>query len=131
LPLLYYWRRDNYYRDLDFGAGYNLNQNNPILHSIEVGDSLWALSKNKKNNYALAAHLIVKAKTFNPPNFRYGRFRLWGDLKLSRYFNIENQPNVEYLIRKLSCKTDASILGRAFQGNAAVRKINIEDSRFY
>jgi hypothetical protein len=127
MPLLYYWRRDNYYRDLDFGAGFNLNQNNRLLHEIDIGDSLWAFTKNKKNNYVLAAQLIIKAKTFNPPNFRYGRFRIWGDLKLSKYFSIENQPNLEYLLRNLSIKADASRLGRAYQGLAAVRRLSPED----
>jgi hypothetical protein len=30
MPLLYYWRGDNYRRDLDMGAGYHLNQANPV-----------------------------------------------------------------------------------------------------
>lgn len=127
MPLLYYWRRDNYYRDLDFGASYNLNQNNRLLHETEIGDSLWAFTKNKNNNYVLAAQLVVKAKTFNPKNFRYGKYRIWGDLRLSKYFHIENQPNLEHLIRTLSIKAKASILGRAFQGLAAVRQLSIRD----
>lgn len=127
MPILYYWRKDNYYRDLDFGASFNLNQSNPLLHSIELGDSLWAFTKNKKNNYALAAQLIIKAKTYNPPNFRYGRYRIWGDLLYSKYFNIERQLNMEHIIRGLSCKTDAQILGRAFQGHSAVRLLTIRD----
>lgn len=32
MPLLYYWRGDNYRRDLDLGAGYHLNQGTPRLH---------------------------------------------------------------------------------------------------
>jgi len=127
MPLLYYWRRDNYYRDLDFGASFNLNQNNNLLHETEIGDCLWALTKNMNNNYVLAAQLIIKAKTLNPTNFRYGRYRVWGDLKFSKYFYIENQPNLESIIRNLSIKTNASILGRAFQGLAAVRKLSNED----
>jgi hypothetical protein len=31
VPLLYYWRRDNYRRDLDTGAGYHLNQANETV----------------------------------------------------------------------------------------------------
>jgi 5-methylcytosine-specific restriction enzyme A len=31
MPLLYYWRGDNYRRDLDYGAGYHLNQANPLM----------------------------------------------------------------------------------------------------
>ena len=37
MSLLYYWRRDNYIRDLAMGAGYHLNQANPFLHRIEIG----------------------------------------------------------------------------------------------
>ena len=77
MPLLYYWRSDNYYRDLDMGAGYHLNQNNQIMHRIEIGDSLWAFTRNREGRYVLSAELVIKAKTMNPPNFRYGRYRVW------------------------------------------------------
>jgi 5-methylcytosine-specific restriction protein A len=93
MPLLYYWRPDNYYRDLDMGAGYHLNQANPLLHKIEIGDSLWAFTRNKDGRYVLATELVIKAKTENPPNFRYGRYRVWGDIHRSRYFQVDNQPS--------------------------------------
>ena len=99
MPLLYYWRGDNYRRDLDFGAGYHLNQANPVLHQIEVGDSLWAFTRRTDGRYVLAAELVVRAKTLNPPNFRYGRYRVWGSLSLSRYFKTEGQPSVEFDFR--------------------------------
>jgi 5-methylcytosine-specific restriction protein A len=92
MPLLYYWRPDNYYRDLDMGAGYHLNQANPLLHKIEIGDSLWAFTRNKEGRYVLAAELVIKAKTENPPNFRYGRYRVWGDIHRSRYYQVTNSP---------------------------------------
>lgn len=127
MPLLYYWRGDNYRRDLNMGAGYHLNQANPKLHQIDIGDSLWAFTRNKQNRYVLAAELIVKAKTENPPNFRYGRYRVWGDVNHSRYFVVDNQPSVEQVIRHLSCKINARILGQAFQGLAAVKSLTLED----
>jgi 5-methylcytosine-specific restriction enzyme A len=127
MPLLYYWRNDNYYRDLDLGAGYHLNQASPLLHEIEIGDSLWAFTRAKNGDYVLAAELIIKAKTINPPNFRYGRYRVWGDLKKSRYFKVDGQPRVEQVIRSLSIPANAEILGRAFQGHAAVRRITETD----
>ena len=127
MPLLYYWRGDNYYNDLDMGAGYNLNQANPLLHEIDLGDSLWAFTRAKARNYALAAELVVKAKTFNPTNFKYGRYRIWGDLNKSRYFQVDGQLSVEQVIRQLSCRTEAKILGHSFQGYSAVRKISIHD----
>ena len=125
MPLLYYWKPDNYYRDLDFGASYHLNQKNPLLHEIEIGDSLWALTRNRKTGrYVLAAELVIKAKTFNPDDFRYGKYRVWGSLVASRYFNINNQPDAEPIIRALgSIKANAEFLGQAFQGYAAVRRL--------
>ncbi len=127
MPLLYYWRRDNYRRDLDMGAAYHLNQANPLFHSIDLGDSLWAFTKNRDGSYALAAELIVKAKTLNPAGYHYGRYRLWGDLRLSRYFDISAQDSLETIIRALSCRTNARYLGQSFQGMAAVRQLTIAD----
>lgn len=127
MPLLYYWRGDNYRRDLDMGAGYHLNQTNPLMHKIEVGDSLWAFTRTQTGRYVLAAELVVKAKTENPPNFRYGRYRIWGDINLSRYFKVDNQPSIEQIIRSLSCTANARILGRSFQGHSAVKMISRDD----
>lgn len=127
MPLLYYWRGDNYTRDLDMGAGYHLNQANPLMHQVGIGDSLWAFTRNIEGRYVLAAELVVRAKTHNPPNFRYGRYRVWGDLTKSRYFRTERQPSVEQIIRNLSCRANAPVLGRSFQGAAAVRLISYED----
>jgi len=67
MPLLYYWRGDNYTRDLDHGAGYHLNQATPRLHDIDLGDSLWAFTRRKDGTYVLAAELIAHAKTRNTP----------------------------------------------------------------
>lgn len=99
------------------------------MHQINLGDSLWAFTRASDGRYVLAAELVIRAKTLNPPNFRYGRYRVWGDLRRSRYFRVEGQPSVEQIIRNLSCRTNASVLGRAFQGNAAVRMITLEDHR--
>lgn len=127
MALLYYWRRDNYCRDLDMGAGYHLNQDNPLLHEIDLGDSLWAFTRTKSGGYSLAAELIVRAKTLNPPDFRYGRYRLWGDLRQSRYFRVEGQPDIAQFVRSLSIRANAPVVGQSFQGRAAVRPITRED----
>lgn len=127
MTLLYYWRPDNYIRDLDFGAGYHLNQTNPLLHDVPIGESVWAFTRNRLGRYVLAAELVVKAKTHNPPNFRYGRFRIWGDIHLSRYFEVQNQPSVELVLRNLSCLIRAHYLGQSFQGRAAVRQLVVHD----
>jgi hypothetical protein len=127
MPLLYFWRGDNYRRDLDFGVGYHLNQSSPLLHAIDRGDSLWAFTRRGDGAYVLAAELVVSAKTLNPPNYRYGRFRLWGDLVRSRYFAVASQPDITILVRSLSIRAGGDILGRAFQGFAAVRQLSTQD----
>jgi len=97
--LLYFWRGDNYRRDLDHGVGFHLNQTNPQLHQIELGESLWAFTRKSDGRYALAAELVVSAKTMNPRGFRYGPYRVWGDLRKSRYFYVDNQPDISSVMR--------------------------------
>jgi len=104
MPLLYHWVGKNYRRDLDRGAGYHLNQSNPLLHGIEPGDSLWAFTRTPSGRYVLAMELVVRAKTRNPPGYQYGKYRLWGDLDRSRYFRTGSQPDISGLIRQLSVK---------------------------
>jgi 5-methylcytosine-specific restriction protein A len=127
VALLYYWRGDNYRRDLDHGAAYHLNQASAALHEIQLGESVWAFTRRADGAYALAAELVAKAKTRNPPGYRYGPYRLWGDLERSRYFQVSEQPDITGLIRGLSISAKGDRLGRAFQGHAAVRRITVGD----
>jgi hypothetical protein len=94
--LLYFWRGENYRRDLDHGVGFHLNQSNPLLHQIGIGKSLWAFTRKLDGRYALAAELVVSAKTLNPRGFRYGPYRVWGDLQRSRYFRVDGQPDIPH-----------------------------------
>ncbi len=75
----------------------------------------------------LAAELVASARTLNPETYRYGRFRLWGDLSRSRYFSIAGQRDITPLLRVLSIRPSAEPIGRAFQGPAAVRPISPAD----
>ena len=125
MPLLYYWRGDNYRRDLDHGVGYHLNQANPLLHELALGDSLWAFTRAPSGAYALAAELVVTARTRNPPGYRYGLYRIWGDLQRSRYFAVDGQPDLMPLVRSLALAAGSDVLGRAFQGRAAVRRLAV------
>jgi hypothetical protein len=129
MPLLYYWKPSNYYKDLDEGASYNLNHSNPLLHGIETGDSLWAFTRNTKGDYVLAAELIIKSKTFNKPDYKYGLYRVWGDLNASKYFDVEAQPSIESVLRSFNINAKAKHFGQSFQGYASIRKIEIEEHR--
>lgn len=124
MHLLYYWRGDIYRRDLDFGVGFHLNQSNALLHAIAPGESLWAFTRARDGRYALAAELVVSARTLNPPGFRHGRYRVWGHLRHSRYFQVAGQPDISLLIRDIGIAARGDMLGRAFQGHAAVRRLD-------
>lgn len=93
MPLLYYWRPDNYARDQEFGFGYHLSQNSPAMASALPGDSSWAFTRRRRDGrYILAAELVVRAVTRNRPAYRYGTYRAWCDLERSRYFDVEAGP---------------------------------------
>jgi hypothetical protein len=127
VPLLYYWRGDNYRRDLDEGVAFHLNQSSSRLHAVDRGDSLWAFTRDSRGRYVLAAELIVRAKTTNPKGYRYGPYRVWGDRERSRYFSLETCPDVEPLIRTFSLSMGGGVLGRSFQGPGAVRVLSLAD----
>jgi hypothetical protein len=89
MHLLAYWRWDNYVRDRDEGAGFNFNSKQSRLHSaIDVGETLWLFTALKAPRSFLAAKLVVRSKTLNAPGYRYGKYRVWGDLARSRYFHV-------------------------------------------
>lgn len=102
MPLLYYCRGDNHRRDLEHGVGYHLNQANPLLHEAALGDSVWAFTRAPGGAYALAAELVLSAKPRNPPGYRYGSCRVWGDLRRSRDFAVGGQPDITPLVRSLA-----------------------------
>jgi hypothetical protein len=127
MNVLYYWRRDNYIRDRKFGFGYHLNQNSPVLGQVTPGSTVWAFTRDRYGRYVLAAELVAKAVTTNSPRYRYGRFRVWGDPALTKYFDVDIGPGAEELIRRLRVTTQASILAQSFQGHSAVKGLDQSD----
>lgn len=98
-----------------------------MLHQIGIGEGLWAFTRKIDRRYALAAELVISAKTMNPRGFRYGPYRVWGDLRRSRYFGVDEQPDICTLIRSLAVKAKADVLGSSFQGKAAIRALSETD----
>lgn len=129
MPLLFYWRYDNYLRDLDEGAGYHLNSRHDVLHEVGTGDSVWAITRRSDDVYCIAAELVIRSRTRNAPDYRYGAYRVWGDLNRSRYFHVDGQTDAEPLIRKLSPPTRAESLYHSFMGPGSVRRLSEQDHR--
>lgn len=129
MPLLFYWRYDNYVDDLGNGASYHLNSKQQVLHDVDRGDSVWAITYCPDGRYTLAAELAVHSKTRNAPDYQYGPYRVWGHLQRSRYFQLDAQPNQESMIRALSVRTDADQLYHSFMGPGSVRRLTERDHR--
>lgn len=121
MDLLAYWRWDNYVRDLDEGAGFNFNSNQARLHSaINIGERLWLVSGRRAEGgiqYALVASLRVVAKTLNPPDYKYGNFRLWADVKQSAYYSAD-APDATDLLLRLQFQPSSPIVSRQVIGQS-------------
>lgn len=60
--------------------------------ALNIGDSLWLVTRvviDGRNEYRLAARLVIRGKTINAPSYKYGSFRVWGDVTASSYYRID------------------------------------------
>jgi hypothetical protein len=134
MDLIAYWRWDNYVRDLDEGAGFNFNSNQSRLHSaIELGERLWLVTGRRKPGgiqYVLVACLTVAAKTFNSPDYKYGRYRLWADVKQSKYFSADG-PDISDLLLHCEFDTKKQIQNKAVIGQSlqTIRSLSLHDTK--
>lgn len=135
--LLAYWRYDNYVRDIAEGAGFNFNSKQERLHSVlEEGDTLWLITGRREAQrvgmaYYIVAKLVIRTKTFNAPEYKYGKYRVWGDFKTSSYYKVGCQE-ASLLLRNLKFSTNSPIgindkeLSLYFQ---SMRQLNHDDSK--
>lgn len=116
-----YWRWDNYVRDLDEGAAFHFNSNQVRLHStIELGERLWLVTGQRRSEgieYVLVACLTIAAKTFNAPGYKYGRYRVWGDTRKSKYFSADG-PDMTDLLLQCQFDTGTRIQGKGVIGQS-------------
>jgi hypothetical protein len=121
MDMLAYWKWENYVRDLDEGAGFNFNSNQERLHSaLKPGERLWLVSGRRRQGgiqYLLLGCLQVVAKTFNPPGYKYGKYRVWGDIQHSAYFTA-NGPDLSDLLLKFEFRPRNPVAARAVIGQS-------------
>ncbi len=133
MSVLFFWRGDNYRRDMRFfGKSYDLNQNNDLISDLRSGEHIWAFTRRLDKTYVLCLDLIiisVKRTRPSDPDYRYGKYHAAGDMKRSRYFDVKSGPDVEPLIRSLSFAPKAHILGHSFQGRNGVRLLTAADEK--
>ena len=131
MSVLFFWVGDNYQKDMkDEGKTYNLNQNSELMIRLEPGDHIWAFTRREDKTYVIAADLVVTRTEHNPPGYKYGRYRAWGDPKTSRYFDVRIGPDAESTVKSLSFyppRTKVNALGQLFQGFNGVRLLSSTD----
>lgn len=132
------WNYSNYRKDIDVGAGFHFNSNQPRLHTaLNIGDSLWLVTRvvvNGRNEYRLAAHLVIRAKTINAPSYKYGSFRVWGDVAASSYYRIdESSVHDVFELLQIIEMDSGSLADRnrsnIFQSMQTLRSIPIKSSK--
>jgi len=79
--------------------------------------------------YILVAKLIVIGKTFNPPEYKYGKYRVWGDIKNSAYFSSDG-PDLNELLLTLKFKSGRKIKSKDLIGQSlqTIRVLNPDDA---
>jgi hypothetical protein len=96
MAILIYWKYDNYVQDNVNGFGYAFNSNQSRLHSVtDIGEDVFVVSGIRKESgleIYLMAHLIIKEKAYNPPDHKYGRYRIVADEDKSKYFSLDAEP---------------------------------------
>jgi hypothetical protein len=131
MALLYHWRGEIYRQDaqrLRPGLELTLEQNSPVMGEAEPGDQLWAFTRREDGRYVLAAALRTGGKPAQAAPLGYGVYPVTAEPGSTVLYDIANGEDVEPVIRGLSIKADAAILGQSFQGAAAVRWLNQTDS---
>lgn len=102
MHFLGYWVYQNFVKDIESGATFHYNSNQPRFHEkIDLGEVLWLVTGIRVNDqmqYHMAARFVIKAKTLNSPSYKYGRYRLWADPKLSDYYLIPSADMTDLLL---------------------------------
>jgi 5-methylcytosine-specific restriction protein A len=134
--MIFFWTGKNYRDDERDGLlDYTLNQNNHLISEVEVGDHVWAFTRREDGAYVLAADLVVAGRNPNTradEGYKYGKYNVRGDRKVSRYFDVEKAPDVGVLLRQLfppskSSKKKDFPIGQSFQGERGVKPLSPED----
>jgi hypothetical protein len=138
MSVIFFWAGSSYRDDDREGhLDYTLNQDNPLMAGVDVGDHVWAFTRREDGACVLAADLVVAGSRPNAPGdkgYKYGTYHVRGNRVLSRYFDIEKAPDAGELLSQLfphgksSEKQDFPI-ERSFQGERGVKPLGSEAER--
>ncbi|MCE9601422.1 MAG: hypothetical protein K8S21_04295 [Gemmatimonadetes bacterium] len=130
MPILYYWKREQFTSDNaepPRDADLVLSQDSARLVHAD-GQRMWIVSCDFNGKYVLVAQLTIdRSEERGNPLGRYTVIPRAGSTR--RYRLVNPTPDVESVIRQLSFQPTAKTLGHVFEGEAAVRELNRADDQ--
>jgi hypothetical protein len=133
MAILIYWKYENYVGDTARGFPYAFNSKQSRLHeATEIGEDVFVVSGIRRESgleIYLVGYLIISDKKLNPPDCKYGRFRIVADQSKSRYFSIDDEALTPVLFRLTSIRQfDDDKIDKYAQSLQTLRKLNDQDS---
>jgi len=105
------WKYKNYLRDKKEGAlekPPRFNSRQSRLHSaIQLGERAYIVTYANKC-CCLVGRITIAGKQYNPPNYKYGQFRIIGDPSESQYYEY-GAKDITKVLRELQFKTGKQI----------------------
>ena len=133
MAITVYWKYSNYKSDTQRGFTFHFNSNQKRLHDkAEIGEDVFAISGFQTDSgfeLFLLAQLVIKAKTFNRPEFKYGKYRIWADDKVSKYFQITKALSPLLYNFESIKKFDENEKNKYAQAFQTIRKLSDHDTQ--
>jgi hypothetical protein len=125
---LFFWKWEHYADEIK-QADFGLRQGWEWRKGVQQGESIWAFTRFKARIYSLVLDLVkLEDRDLIGEDAKWhGPYAVIGDKHASRYFDPDNQPGFEELVRSLSIEPKAGILGHSFQGRNSVKDLSKQD----
>jgi hypothetical protein len=111
---------------------FNFNSRQRRLHSAtEIGEDVFVVSAIRRKSgleIYLAAHLIIRGKSINSNNNKYGKYRITANQQRSRYFSLEEESLTPLLSNLTSIRHFGDRIDRYAQAFQTLRKLNEHDA---
>jgi len=130
MAILIYWKYEKYVNSIEKGFPCAFNSKQARLHTAtEIGEDIFVVSGVRKESgleIYLVAHLIICDKTLSP-NHKYGSYRILADQAKSKYFTIDKEAPVLFMLTSIK-QFDEHHIGKYAQSFQTLRKLNGHDT---
>jgi hypothetical protein len=100
MSVLFYWKYEDYVSDIAQGKAFRINHSNELISTLQTGHRVWVFTR-VTGMYTLAVELVVTGTQTNPSGSISGHYRVSGDPKNTRYFDINQGIDFEPIVRQI------------------------------